>query len=213
MLTTNKKKSIQLGWRLYRRTEEAAWATKTGQAYVMRSATAADLPLMADLLTDLSSDSRYLRFLLPLSAFTPERAEARARQLWLENPWPSWVLLATLPESEQPGAASEKVIGLGELHLNPANPGQAEFALLVRDEWQGQGIGARLLDRLVALATTRGVRVLCSEIHPYNRAMRKILSRQERPVEFKFVNGTMEVSIKLAAPGGVTRDKGVPGRL
>lgn len=192
MLTISKKKSTQLGWRLYQRLEEAAWVTKTGQDYTVRLVTPQDFPLLADLLTGLSADSRYLRFLSPIPAFTPERAEHTARQLWLENPWPTQVLLATV--SEAPG---EKVIGLGELHINPANCEQADFALLVRDEWQGQGIGTLLLDRLIALATRRGVTTILSEIHPYNKAMRKILSKQKLPVKFKFESGTMEVEIRL----------------
>ena len=193
MLTISKKKSIQLGWRLYQRMGEAAWTTKSGRNYTVRMATGQDLPLLADLLTGLSADSRFLRFLSPVPAFTPERAEHIVRKLWLANSWPTQVLLATVLEE-----AVEKVVGLGELHINPQNAASADFALLVRDEWQGQGIGSLLLDRLTALAARRDITTLRSEIHPYNRAMRKVLSRQSLPVNFKFENGTMEVEINLA---------------
>lgn len=193
MLTISKKKSTQLGSRLYQRMEEAAYATKIGQDYTVRMPTPQDFPLLAELLTGLSADSRYLRFLSPVPAFTSERAEYIARQLWLENPWPTQVLLATIQEE-----SGEKVIGLGELHTNPKHCEQADFALLVGDEWQGQGIGTLLLARLVNLAARRGITTLRSEIHPSNKAMRKVLSKQKMPVHFKFESGTMEVEVKLA---------------
>jgi acetyltransferase len=190
MLTINKKKSIQLGWRLYQQVEEA---TKAGRNYSLRMATAQDLPLLADLLMGLSGDTRYLRFLSPLPAFTPERAETMARQLWLANAWPTQVLLATVRED-----SSEKVIGLGEWHLNPGDNTQADFALLVRDEWQSQGVGTVLLKRLVELSGQNGVTTLRSEIHPTNRAMRKVLSKLTLPVSFSFESGTLEVAVKVA---------------
>lgn len=192
MLTISKKKSIQLGWRLFQALEEAPLATRAGRDYTVRMAAAQDFPLLADLLSSLSADSRYLRFLSPVPAFTPDRAEYTALRLWVENPWPTQVLLATVRED-----SGEQVIGLGELHVNPQNSEQADFALLVRDAWQGQGIGTQLLDRLVALAARRGIAALHSEIHPNNKAMRKVLSRQSQPVRFKFESGTMEVEIKL----------------
>jgi acetyltransferase len=190
MLTINKKKSIQLGWRLYQQVEEA---TKAGRSYNLRMATAQDLPLLTDFLAGLSANTRYLRFLSPLPAFTPERAETMARQLWLANAWPTQVLLATVRED-----SLEEVIGLGEWHLNPSDDSQADFALLVRDEWQSQGIGTVLLKRLVELSGRRGVTTLRSEIHPTNRAMRKVLSKLNLPVSFHFESGTLEVVVKLA---------------
>ena len=193
MLTISKKKSIQLGWRLFQRMEEAGYKTKTGQDYSMRMATAQDLPLLTELLTGLSADTRYLRFLSPVLPFTLERAEITARQLWLENPWPTQVLMATVRED-----FSEKVIGVGEWHLDPHDITQADFALLVSDEWQSQGIGTLLLNRLVELTKRRGVMTLHSEILSTNRAMRKVLSRLQLPVSFKFESGTLEVKIKLA---------------
>src|SRR5690349_12724882 len=98
MLTISKKKSIQLGWRLFQKLEEAALLTSTGQSYSLRPAEPADLPLMAGLLSEISDNTRYLRFLSPVPAFRGERALTEARNLWLNNPWPTVVLLATTRE-------------------------------------------------------------------------------------------------------------------
>ena len=193
MLTISKKKSIQLGWRLYQKLEEAALLTNTGWNYSVRLAEPADLPLMADLLTGISANTRYLRFLSPVPAFTMERATDQAFKLWLDNSWPTLVLLAVIREGEE-----EKVVGLGELHINPQAGEEAEFALLVRDELQGQGIGTLLLKRLLALATRSGLSVLQADMLPQNRAMRQVLTKLEMPVSFKYDSGTLGVRVELA---------------
>lgn len=191
----SKKKSTQLGWRLYQRLENPALVTTAGQTYSIRLAERSDLPLMAELLAGLSGNTRYLRFLSPIPAFSLARATSEALKLWVENPWPTLVLLATIQDG-----AREKAIGLGELHINPTACEEAEFALLVSDEWQAQGIGTLLLDRLTTLAARRSITVLQAEMLAQNRAMRQVLTRLKRPVRFKFDGGTLGVSVKLAGP-------------
>ena len=47
----------------------------------------------------------------------------------------------------------------------------AEFAIAVADDFQGRGLGSRLVKRLLATAWRRGVRRLFGEIKSDNRAM------------------------------------------
>jgi acetyltransferase len=47
----------------------------------------------------------------------------------------------------------------------------AEFALVVADSWQGRGIGARLMAKLIDAARRRGVKRLYGEILATNRPM------------------------------------------
>jgi acetyltransferase len=195
MLTISKKKSVQLGWRLYRRLEEAGLLTTGGQAYSVRLAERSDLPLMAGLLGGLSDDTRYLRFLSYVPPFNSERAASEAFKLWLANPWPGPVLLAVAREGEQ-----EKAIGLGELHIDPHNCAEAEFALLVSDEWQAQGIGTLLLNRLVNLAARYRIEVLQAEMLAQNQTMRRLLTRLQRPVRFKYESGSLRVRLELSGP-------------
>lgn len=64
----------------------------------------------------------------------------------------------------------------------------AEFALVVADSWQGRGIGARLMAKLIEAARGRGVKRLYGDILATNRPMlalaRKLgfeLGRHEDP--------------------------------
>ena len=52
-----------------------------------------------------------------------------------------------------------------------------EFALVVADDWQGQGLGAELLRRLVAHARERGVKRLFGEVLSGNAKMIRLAAR------------------------------------
>ena len=56
-------------------------------------------------------------------------------------------------------------------------PGAAEIAFAVIDEFQGQGIGAALLRHVVGLARKAGLRELVAEVLPENAAMLKVFQR------------------------------------
>ena len=65
---------------------------------------------------------------------------------------------------------SGEILGVGRLsRLHGTN--HAEFAVLVADSWQGQGIGLHLLLKLIAVARTEGLTAVAGQIHPENRGM------------------------------------------
>lgn len=63
----------------------------------------------------------------------------------------------------------EVLIGVARYALESA--GRAEFAIVIADQWQGRGIGRRLLARLADLARRRGLRSLYGDILSINRPM------------------------------------------
>ena len=50
-------------------------------------------------------------------------------------------------------------------------PGQAEVAFVVVDEYQGRGIGRALMRHLTSIACAAGLRTLIAEVLPENTAM------------------------------------------
>lgn len=53
----------------------------------------------------------------------------------------------------------------------PGQPGEAEFAIAVADDWQSLGLGRALMARLARHAKARGVRALVGDVLPENRRM------------------------------------------
>jgi ribosomal protein S18 acetylase RimI-like enzyme len=56
-------------------------------------------------------------------------------------------------------------------------PGRAEMAFVVVDEWQGRGIGSILLRHLIKIGSSAGLEELTAEVLPENAAMLKVFGK------------------------------------
>ena len=56
-------------------------------------------------------------------------------------------------------------------------PGKAEIAFVVIDDYQGQGVGTLLMRHLAVIARAAGLKELIAEVLPENSAMRKVFSK------------------------------------
>jgi acetyltransferase len=83
--------------------------------------------------------------------------------------------LALVAEHRPAGGARE-IVAVGRLSRRRPQ-GDAEFALLVRDDWQRRGLGTELLRRLVDIGRQEGVPRITATMLPNNRAMMSIASR------------------------------------
>lgn len=58
-----------------------------------------------------------------------------------------------------------------------SEPGTAEVAFIVIDDYQGQGIATRLMHHLAVIARAAGLKELIADVLPENAAMRKVFSK------------------------------------
>jgi GNAT superfamily N-acetyltransferase len=65
---------------------------------------------------------------------------------------------------------------VGIARLITVGPGRADLAVEVVDDWQGNGIGARLVREVVALGQARGITEVVAEVLAENAAMRRVLA-------------------------------------
>ena len=56
-------------------------------------------------------------------------------------------------------------------------PGEAEIAFVVIDDYQGKGLGTLLMHHLASIARAAGVKELMADVLPENAAMRKVFSK------------------------------------
>jgi acetyltransferase len=77
--------------------------------------------------------------------------------------------------AEHRDASGPRLWGVARYHLDSPT-GVAEFALVVGDAWQRQGLGRHLLGRLIAAARERGVRRLVGQILSENRPMLSLVT-------------------------------------
>src|SRR5436190_2660036 len=67
------------------------------------------------------------------------------------------------------------IIGGGRYILT--EPGKAEIAFVVIDDYQGQGVGTLLMRHLAVIARAAGLKELIAEVLPENAAMRKVFDK------------------------------------
>jgi GNAT superfamily N-acetyltransferase len=71
----------------------------------------------------------------------------------------------------------DEVVGVARYDRSATDPGEAEFAVLVEDAWQGFGVGRQLLAELAALAARRGVGRLTAIVQMDNDRMVWLIRR------------------------------------
>jgi GNAT superfamily N-acetyltransferase len=99
-------------------------------------------------------------------------------------------LVAALKE-----AGRTTIVGGGRYIL--VQPGTAEVAFAVVDEFQGQGIGAALMRHLVAIARDAGLDTLIAEVLADNSPMLKVFEKSGLSCSTKREAGVVHVSLAL----------------
>ena len=82
--------------------------------------------------------------------------------------------MALVAERENPETGEPEILGVARLSKNHAAPGEAEFAILVNDRFQHQGLGTILLEKLLELGREEGLHRMTAEILFENRAMQRL---------------------------------------
>jgi GNAT superfamily N-acetyltransferase len=135
-----------------------------------------------ELYAHLSPRTRYLRFLSPM----PVLPDSVLRLLTAVDYRRRLSLLA---EFETAGRA--EVVALGSFGAIDDN--RAEVGLVVRDDWQHQGIGTALAARVMRAAEARGFDWFVAHVLSENTVIRKLLHRVGDIVSTKTHDGVSEM--------------------
>jgi acetyltransferase len=131
--------------------------TRDGILVQMRPLRSEDEPLLHDLAAHMNPEDLRLRFFTPVRGLT-HMVAARLSQLDYDR--------------EMGLIAERESVALGVAHFfaDPDNRG-AEYAIAVRSDWKGRGVGYLLMARLIEIARERGVGELIGEVLRENQSM------------------------------------------
>lgn len=121
-----------------------------GMAVTIRPIRAADLPLEADFVRHLSTDTRYERFMVTVA----ELPQSKLRYLTDVDQVGHVALVAT---TERDGR--EVIVGVVRYIVDPAGT-SCEFAVALDDAWHGTGLAGILMHELIGVARSRGLRTM-----------------------------------------------------
>jgi GNAT superfamily N-acetyltransferase len=138
---------------------------RDGRRLTVRPIQREDAGLLIDFHERLSPQSRYLRFFSPVPHLSPKMAEYLAGVDFVDR----FALVAT---SDEDGV--ERIVAVARFDIAPDDV-VAEVALVVRDDYQGVGVGTAVFGRLLEMARARGVRRLTGNVLADNRHMLQLL--------------------------------------
>ena len=119
------------------------WLTlKNGKTVFIRPILQTDERLIVDLFNKLHDDSIYLRFLTPLNAL-PKDLLFRSTHIDYNK---NFALAAVIRED-----GKDAIIAVGRYGYDPKD-NVTDFAIVVRDDWQHNGLGKSLLGEILPLA-------------------------------------------------------------
>jgi acetyltransferase len=130
---------------------------RDGTGLRMRPLRPEDEPMLHDLAAHMSHEDLRLRFFTPVRGLTHAVA-ARLSQLDYDRE------LALLAELDG------RALGVAHFFADPDNL-RAEYAIAVRSDWKGRGVGYLLMKRLIDIARQRGIGELVGEVLRENKSM------------------------------------------
>jgi acetyltransferase len=147
----------------------AAWKLKNDTPVTIRPIRPEDEPLLVKFHETLSEHSVYMRYFSPLKLSQRVAHERLTRICFVDYDRE----MALVVEHRDPQSGERQVLAVGRLvKLRGAN--EAEYAILVNDQWQGQGIGSELLSRLIQIGRDERVARIVADILPDNQPMQRI---------------------------------------
>jgi GNAT superfamily N-acetyltransferase len=138
---------------------------KDGRWLTVRPIRREDADLLIEFHERLSPQSRYLRFFSPVPHLSAKKAEYLAGVDFVDR----FALVATADED-----GAERIVAVARFDVAPDDV-VAEMALVVRDDYQGVGIGTAVFARLLEMARARGIRRLTGSVLAENRRMLQLL--------------------------------------
>jgi acetyltransferase len=157
-----------------------------GEDITVRPIRPEDEPKLVTFHERLSERSVYLRY-ANLMKLEQRVAHERLARICFIDYDREMALVAERPTAE----GENQIIGVGRLTKQPGRD-EAEFAMLVIDEYQGEGIGTELLRRLVEVGDAEGLDRITADILQQNHAMQRVCEK----LGFDLVRGNGQDMVK-----------------
>lgn len=145
---------------------------------VTREAQPADFDrYFAEAFEQLSPESRHFRFFTAVRELPPNVIERLRDVDGTRNAAIVAFDAATITDDYPEG----RPVGVARWMANTEGP--PELSVTVIDEYQGHGVGSRLMDALLVLARKRGIRRILADVLRDNVAMRSLINRYRAVVQ------------------------------
>ncbi len=160
----------------------------SGAEVPFRAVRPGDAPALQRLHGRCGERTIYLRFFGSMEKLSDEQARYFASTDGVDH----LGLVALDPEDKN------EIIAVVRYARTPGDE-RAEYAALVEDRWQGQGVGADLTRQLIEKARDNGVRSFYALVKGKNKSMLSVLRHLDLPEQERVEEGEKLVEVRLAS--------------
>jgi acetyltransferase len=169
------------------------WEMRDGTAVTIRPMRPEDEPLMVEFHQSLSERSIQGRYFRKMEFNQRVRHERLRRICFIDYDRE----LALAVERKDAATGEHKILGVGRLRM-VRELGEADFAIIVTDPYQHQGIGAKLMGKLIEIARKEKCETIAANMLTESAEMRKICEKmgfaiQPHPGDANYVRATMSL--------------------
>ncbi len=151
-----------------------------------------DAPLLAAFFHQLSDETRRLRFMTLRTDIPDELVWREAQRLAALNPLEHAALVGL-----EHTADGEAITGVVRIAAHADDSTSGEFAIVIRDDYQGEGLGSILFDLLLQIALVRGFKRLVGLAFVENQGILNLARSMGLPVATRVSRGEMTITIEL----------------
>ncbi len=163
---------------------------KDGSRVKLRPIRPDDAPRLQQTFTMLSPQTIYMRFLSAAKGLSDKQARQLAEVDYVNR----MALVGTVQEEGEERIISVARYGM----LDDPEPGLAEAAIVVRDDYQNRGLGKISMERLVRYGRAHGVKAFMATVHVANVPVMQFIKHSGFPFEKKMLEpGIWEIRINL----------------
>jgi acetyltransferase len=144
------------------------WKLRSGETVTVRPIRPEDEEKLVAFHRTLSEESVYLRYASMLQYSQRIAHERLARLCFIDYARE----MALVAERPHPDPAQRQIVAIGRL-VRLYGGAEGEFAMLVADRYQNQGLGTELLRRLIDVGRDWGLERIVADILPQNVAMQR----------------------------------------
>ncbi|HPF38345.1 MAG TPA: GNAT family N-acetyltransferase [Phycisphaerae bacterium] len=170
---------------IYPEQYEEVFTLRNGNTAFLRPLRLTDEPLLRDMFYKLSDESVHYRFFRMIKSMPHEKL-----QEMLHVDYEADMVLVVMTDRDE----SAEMVGIAHYSRNPRD-NFADAAFLVRDDFQNQGIGTLLMNRLVDAARENRIAGFTADVLIDNQGMLKIFHKCGFPVESEMEDGVYALKI------------------
>jgi acetyltransferase len=168
------------------------WTAPDGVELTIRPIRPEDEPAMVQFHETLSDRTVYLRYLQLLKLSQRVSHERLTRICFIDYDRE----MALVAERTDPETGASEILGISRLQKLQGSP-DAEFAMVVSDSIQAQGLGSELLRRLIGIAKDENIRRVRADILADNAPMQRMCERFGFRLSRSLTDPTVEAQLDL----------------